>query len=89
MTFAQKIAGDTGVTFAQKKENMVQSVYDISIVTNKYKWNSSLNKTETSKGQTGSNSSKLKKTVRSSKVSLSEKTPIEQIKDASIWHTRY
>ena len=77
------------MTFTQNKENMVQRVYDIAIVTNKYKWNSSTNKTETSKGQTGSKSSKLKKTVRSSKVSLSEKTPIKQIKDASIWHTRY
>ena len=37
----------------------------------------------------GSKSSKLKETVRSSKVSLSEKIPIEQIKDTSIWHTRY
>ena len=37
----------------------------------------------------GSKSSKLKGTVRSFKVSLSEKTPIEQIKDTSIWHARY
>ena len=37
----------------------------------------------------GSKSSKLKETVRSSKVSLSEKIPIEQIKDTSIWHMRY
>ena len=36
-----------------------------------------------------SKSSKLKETARSSKVSLSEKIPIEQIKDTSIWHARY
>ena len=37
----------------------------------------------------GSKSSKLKETVRSSKVSLSGKIPIEQIKGTSIWYTRY
>ena len=65
---------------------MVQRAYDIAIVTNKYKWNSSTNETETSKGQTGK---QVFETSRSSKVFLSEKIPIEQIKDASVWHTRY
>ena len=37
----------------------------------------------------GSKSSKLKEAAKSSKVSQSEKIPIKQIKDTSIWHTRY
>ena len=39
------------VTFTQKKENMAFTTF--TIVINKYKWSSSTNKTETSKGQTG------------------------------------
>ena len=37
----------------------------------------------------GSKSSKLIEAARSSKVSLSEMIPIEQIKDTSICHMRY
>ena len=37
----------------------------------------------------GSKSSTLIEAARSSKVSLSEKIPIEQTKGTSIWHTRY
>ena len=59
------------------------------IVASKYKWSSSTNKTEIIKSQTGKKVSKLKETVRSSKVSLWEKIPIEQIKDTSIWRMRY
>ena len=39
---------EMGVTFTQKKENTT-----FTIVTNRYKWSSSKNKTETIKGQTG------------------------------------
>ena len=77
---------EKGVTFTQKKEIQFRESATFAIVTNKYKWNSSTNKTEASKGQTGK---KVFETVRSSKVSLSEKIPIEQIKDTSIWHMRY
>ena len=37
----------------------------------------------------GSKSSKLKETCRSSMVSLPEKIPIGEIKNISVYHTRY
>ena len=37
----------------------------------------------------GSKTQKLYETVRNSKVSLSEKIPVKQIKNISIWHTKY
>ena len=45
-------------------------------------------KQKRAKVKQGSKYSKLKETARSSKASLSEKIPIEQIKDTSICHTR-
>ena len=52
-------------------------------VTNKRKWNSSTKiKQKQVKVKRGRKSLKLKDTVRSSTVSLSEKIPIKQIKDS-------
>ena len=45
-------------------------------------------KQKQAKVKRGSKYSKLKEAARSSKASLSEKIPIEQIKDTSICHTR-
>ena len=70
----------------RRKKIWFRDFATFAIVTSKYNWNSSTNKTETSKGQTGKQAFK---TARRFKVSLSEKNQIEQIKDTSICHTKY
>ena len=62
-----------------EERNMVQRVYESFLQI----------KQKQVKVKRGRKSSKLKETVRNSKVSLLEKISIAQIKDTSIWHTRY
>ena len=44
---------EKGVNSPRRKKIWLRESTTFAIITNKYKWNSSTNKTETSKGQTG------------------------------------
>ena len=79
---SSQIGGDIN----PEERNMVQRVYDIKINTI---GTVPQIKQKQVKVKRGRKPSKLKETVRNSKVSLLEKISIAQIKDTSIWHTRY